>query len=120
MDDEEESTVFSHKNWGIMPQNGEIYPSGFKDFTVTFEPNEARNYEDEFWLQCSGRQHAIPINLVGTAIGPKALFSWDILNVGAIYIGALYQYRISLHNIGDIDGVFQFYCRNQPVKSNAV
>lgn len=93
-------------NWKVEPEDGEIYPNGFIEFVVTFLPRESKQYHDILNIDCRGRQEVIPLQLQGTGIGPKAMFSFDTLDIGEIFLSAVHKYTVSLHNIGDIAGVF--------------
>lgn len=40
-------------------------------------------------------------------LGPLAVFSYDVLDVGDTYAGILHQYEVELQNRGKIDVEFQ-------------
>ena len=103
---------FSHENWDVFPCKGEIFPNGFKKFVVTFSPKESKTYSQTALIHCQGRESPIPIKWHGCGIGPKAAFSFDILDVGKVFIHAIHEYTVQLHNIGDIAGVFAMRCNN--------
>ena len=107
-------------NWKIEPNQGEIYPSGFIEFVVTFLPKESKIYKDILQINCSGREDLIPIELEGQGIGPKAMFSFDTLDIGEIFLSAVHKYQVSLHNIGDIAGVYNIKIDQNIVKEHKV
>ena len=107
-------------NWKCEPNQGEIYPNGFIEFLVTFLPKESKIYRDVLQIDCRGREDLIPIQLEGQGIGPKAMFSFDTLDIGEIFLSAVHKYTVSLHNIGDIAGVYDIKIDQKIVKQHQV
>ena len=98
--------LYESKNWNITPMEGEVFPGGFKHFVINFEPSEAIKYNDIAWMNITGIENRMKLEFQGYGIGPKAIFSFDSLDVGKAYADAVYEYTVSLQNIGDIAGVF--------------
>ena len=112
--------LFRHKNWNIWPIQGELFPHASKEFTITFLPVEAMTHSCITLFECNGQNNCIPLQLVGEGIGPKALLSVDILDAGVIFVGAIHHYNVSLHNVGEIPGVFNLTCDDTVAQNHKV
>ena len=48
------------------------------------------------------------------------MFSFDTLDIGEIFLSAVHKYQVSLHNIGDIAGVYNIKIDQNIVKQHQV
>ena len=98
---------YNNSNFEFDPPSGEIWPSGFVDFVAYFKPQDAMAYSTTAYLEVVGRSSRLPIFIRGQGIGPKAAFTYDTLDIGEVYVNALYRYSVTLQNIGEIDSVYE-------------
>ncbi len=68
------------------------------EITVIFEPDHAREYKATAYCDVGGRASRLPIQLCGTGLGPKAVFSYDLLDVGEAFINTPHKYEVELLN----------------------
>ena len=68
------------------------------EITFTFEPDHAREYKATAYCDVGGRASRLPIQLCGTGLGPKAVFSYDLLDVGEAFINTPHKYEVELLN----------------------
>lgn len=54
-----------------------------------------------------GRQERLPIKIKGKGLGPAAVFSYDVLDVGHTYANTPHLYEVELQNRGKIDVEFK-------------
>lgn len=43
----------------------------------------------------------------GSGVGPTAVFTYDSLDLGSNYLGALHRYEVELHNRGQVDAAYE-------------
>ncbi|KAJ3416712.1 hypothetical protein HDV05_000542 [Chytridiales sp. JEL 0842] len=55
------------------------------------------------YCEVSGRQNRLPLLLKGEGIGPKARFSYDLLDISEVFINTNHQYEVIIENRGEID-----------------
>lgn len=69
---------------------------------VKFAPLVARTFVETCFIAVEGQANRLPVKLSGVGLGPRAMFSYDLLDVGDVYIRTLYRYSVLLENRGDI------------------
>lgn len=104
---EEESMSYIHENFVVEPLMGEIYPNGSMEVSVTFTPHAAEEYLSTAFCEVAGSMNRLPLQLFGKGAGPQAVFSYDTLDIGEVYIKAVHHYEIVLQNVGDIEAHYQ-------------
>ncbi len=102
-----ESYLFTHPNFRIDPIEGDIWPGGSLDIQVLFKPNEARKYEQTAWLDVVGREQRLPLILTGEGEGAKLESSFQILDIGCVYVGSTHLYEVVLANKGFIEARYK-------------
>lgn len=70
--------------------------------TVKFSPSVARTFAETCYVELEGLAVRQAVILRGVGLGPHAVFSYDLLDVGNIYVRTLYRYTVILENRGDI------------------
>jgi len=98
--------TFADPIFEIEPQVGEIYPHGTMEITVSFKPTHAQHYSVTTYCEVTGRVDRIPVTLSSFGVGPKAVFSFETLDIGDVFIHAVHHYSVSLRNVGDIVAKF--------------
>jgi hydrocephalus-inducing protein len=63
-----------------------------------FRPGYAREYCAVAWCDVEGRSERLPCNLTGKGLGPRAVFSYDVLDVADVYINTPHTYELELLN----------------------
>nr|XP_023682867.1 hydrocephalus-inducing protein-like isoform X2 [Paramormyrops kingsleyae] len=102
----EERLVFSGDHIIISPTEGDIWPNSTAEFTVTFKPQEVKIYQQTVYCDVTGRESRLPLRIRGEGIGPSLEFSFDLLDVGNIFIHSKHSYEVLLSNKGYIDAPF--------------
>ncbi|GBG78217.1 hypothetical protein CBR_g26250 [Chara braunii] len=59
------------------------------------------------YCDISGRAERLPLLLKGQGVGPQVLFTYDVLDVGKLFISSLHVYEVDLLNRGEIEARFQ-------------
>eukprot|EP00892_Ulva_mutabilis_P006441 jgi/Ulvmu1/4169/UM019_0148.1 len=84
------------------PQSGLVLPFSNIEVTVKYSPLVARQVVETCFVEVEGQALRQPVILTGTGLGPCAIFSYDVLDVGNIYVRTLYRYSVLMENRGDI------------------
>lgn len=98
---------FNDENFVIHPLEGFIPPGSEVEITVEFRPTFAREYEKMAFVEVQGRRDRIPIVIKAKGLGPEAVFSYDMLDVGDTFVNTMHQYEVELQNRGKIDAQFR-------------
>lgn len=99
---------FSDPAFTVFPISGDIPGYSEVEIVVTFRPNDSGVVERTLYCDVQGRADRLPLHLKGFGIGPKAIFSYDVLDVGEVYSHTPYKYEVNLSNRGDIPAPFRF------------
>ena len=91
------------ENFKVDPVEGELWPGGEVEVVVTFLPSIASEYRSEIFLDITGQEQRAVLDVRGIGIGPKAMLSYDVLDIGDVFLGSRHQYKLSLQNQGDIE-----------------
>jgi len=95
---EADQHLFSDSSFQLSPAQGSIWPGMEAEITVIFQPNHAKEYKATAYCEVGGRASRLPIQLCGTGLGPKAVFSYDMLDVGEAFINTPHKYEVELLN----------------------
>ncbi|KAL0040642.1 hypothetical protein WJX79_000331 [Trebouxia sp. C0005] len=109
--------LFSDTSFQVSPAQGSIWPGMEAEITVTFEPDHAREYKATAYCDVGGRSSRLPIQFCGTGLGPKAVFSYDLLDVGEAFINTPHKYEVELLNRGQIPAQFKLLPFDSPYAS---
>lgn len=85
--------------------------------TVTFSPLVAQTFAETCFVELEGQALRQPVTLTGVGLGPRAMLSYDVLDVGNIYVRTLYRYSVLFDNRGDIPVPFLITAGNGPFSS---
>ena len=86
----------------ITPISGKIYPHTDCEVTISFTPDSAAKFTSLAYLEVSGCQDRLSLHMNGMGIGPQVGLSFEILNLGDVYINNIETFEITLINKGDI------------------
>lgn len=65
------------------------------ELTVTFSPIEAHAYDTTCYVQVTGREQRLPLQIHGMGVGPQARFSYAELDIGQVFMNAVHHYKVS-------------------------
>jgi len=99
---EEDNMLFADEVFEILPLTGEIWANSEIEVTVKFRANTAADFSCQAFLEVVGREQRLGLILHGQGIGPKASLSYDVLDIGDLFVNSLHKYEITLMNKGDI------------------
>ena len=91
---------FQNPDFTVSPLRGEVAPGGEFEVTVRFHPTDSGEHVATCFVDVEGREERLPMVLRGQAVGPLAVFAYDALEIGDIFVGAVHQYEVELHNRG--------------------
>ena len=69
-------------------------------------PGDAGETFATCFVDVEGREDRLPLAFRGQAVGPLAVFNYDALEVGDVFVGAVHQYEVELVNRGEIECAF--------------
>eukprot|EP00501_MAST-03F_sp_TOSAG23-6_P000263 GSMAST32.ASY1.ANO1.269.1 assembled CDS len=110
--------LFANDNFSIEPMTSEIWANSDLEVTINFLPSNAASYQTVAFLDITGRDNRLPVKLCGVGIGPKAAFSFDVLDVGDIFLGSVHNYQLELINRGDIAASWSLQVPDSPFDQN--
>ncbi|KAJ3022533.1 hypothetical protein HKX48_005950 [Thoreauomyces humboldtii] len=99
---EQDPLLFDDSVFRIEPAQGTIWPSSSIEVSVFFEPTAAGVQSQTVYCDVAGRDLRLPLQLKGEGNGPKARFSYELLDIEEIFIDTLHTYEVVLENRGDI------------------
>ncbi len=105
---EVDSMLFVDDIFDVSPTEGQVWANSELEVTVSFRPDTAAQYSCFAYLDISGREDRLPLNMAGQGIGPHATLSFDVLDVGDVFINDEQKYQISIINKGDISAQWHF------------
>ncbi|KAH8070819.1 hypothetical protein JL721_4732 [Aureococcus anophagefferens] len=106
---ENDDMVFADENFEIKPLSGEVRALSEIEVSVTFRPDTAADYACTAYLDVMGREERLPIWLTGLGIGPKGALSYDVLDMGDVFISSPYEYSLGITNKGDIPAEWKLF-----------
>ena len=92
----------------ITPVEGTVWAKSEIEITVSFRPDTAAAYSCLSFLDISGREDRLPLQLSGLGIGPHAALSFDIFDMSDVFINSHRVYEVVLTNKGDIPAEWSF------------
>jgi len=105
---EVDNMLFVDDIFDINPVEGTVWANSELEITVSFRPDTAAQYSCYSYLDVSGRETRLPLNMAGQGIGPHATLSFDVLDVGDVFINDEQNYQVSIINKGDISAQWHF------------
>lgn len=105
---EMDTMLFVDDIFDISALEGEVWPNSETEVTVVFRPDTAAMYNCLAFLEVSGRQERLPLQLSGQGIGPHAALSFDVLDIGDVFVNDVNDYELTIKNKGDIPAQWTF------------
>ena len=111
---QEDSLLFADENFSIEPLQGEVWANSELEFTITFSPEQAADYACVAFLSTTGREQCLPLKIQATGIGPQASFTYDVLDIGDVFVSSLHTYELVMENSGEIDAEYDLQPSDTP------
>jgi hypothetical protein len=105
---EADKMLFVDDIFDISPIEGEVWAHSEMEITVCFRPDTASMYNCLAFLDVSGRHDRLPLQLIGQGIGPHAALSFEVLDIGDVFVNDVNYYDLSIKNKGDIPAQWTF------------
>lgn len=98
--------LFHRDSFQIEPTEGSVWPNSFLDIAVLFTPQSAGAHAATAFCVIGGRETRLPLqlsvgdslnvlkSLKGDAIGPKARFGFDLLDIEEVFIKTHHRYEV--------------------------
>ncbi|KAI9095517.1 hypothetical protein DFS34DRAFT_651319 [Phlyctochytrium arcticum] len=102
-----EEFLFQSSVFQIDPVEGVVWPNSSVEFTVLFAPLKPGAQSEMLYCDVAGRDIRLPLQLKGEGIGPKARFSYDMLDLEDIFVDTVHTYELTVENRGDIGAHFK-------------
>eukprot|EP00798_Chlamydomonas_sp_ICE-L_P006741 gene6741-3411_t len=107
--------LFGDKNFSVHPAEGTVWPRSEMELVVQFNPDHAREYTVHAFMDVQGRQDRLPLQINAKGLGPSAVFSYDVLDMGDAFANTLHQYEVELQNRGKIDVEYRLIPSSTPM-----
>ncbi|NXA13716.1 HYDIN protein, partial [Sapayoa aenigma] len=104
---EADPMMFPNDVFIIEPLEGEVGPNCSTEINVFFNPQEAQVYEKVAYCDIAGREYRLPLRLTAEGLGPCLRLSFEELDIGKVFAGAVNTYEAILANKGAIDAPFK-------------
>ncbi|CAM9537178.1 unnamed protein product [Discosporangium mesarthrocarpum] len=91
----QDSMLFADEIFEIRPLTGDIWAKSEIEVTIFFRPDTAAAYCSCAFLDCVGREERLPLWLGGSGIGPKVVLSFDVLDMGDVFISSRHRYEVT-------------------------
>jgi hydrocephalus-inducing protein len=98
----EDAMLFADDSFELRPLSGEVWANSSVQVTAVFKPNTAADYACCAYLEVVGREHRAPLWLGAKGIGPRIALSYDVLDLGDLFVGSSHKYELTIINRGDI------------------
>ena len=105
---EADKMLFVDDIFDISPMEGEVWAHSEMEITVCFRPDTAAQFNCLAFLDVSGRHDRLALQLSGQGIGPHAALSFEVLDIGDVFVNDENFYELSIKNKGDIPAQWTF------------
>jgi hypothetical protein len=105
---EADKMLFVDDIFDISPMEGEVWAHSEMEITVCFRPDTAAQFNCLAFLDVSGRHDRLALTLSGHGIGPNAALSFEVLDIGDVFVNDENFYELSIKNKGDIPAQWTF------------
>jgi hypothetical protein len=98
---------FKNNSFSLSPAEGEVWPNAETEITVTFTPSTSTEMSCVAFCDITGKEHRLPLQLQGTGIGPRIVLSYNVIDIGEVFINSVSEYDVDLINQGDISAAYE-------------
>ena len=60
------------------------------------------------------KEQCLPLKIQATGIGPQASFTYDVLDIGDVFVNSLHTYELVMENSGEIDAEYDLQPSDTP------
>jgi hydrocephalus-inducing protein len=99
--------AFANDSFSVSPIQGEVWPNAETEITVTFTPSMSTEMSCVAFCDIIGKEHRLPLQLQGTGIGPRIVLSYNVIDIGEVFINSVSEYDVDLINQGDISASYE-------------
>eukprot|EP01135_Chromosphaera_perkinsii_P007876 Nk52_evm68s1020 gene=Nk52_evmTU68s1020 len=99
---EQKKMLYEEGAFAVSPVESTVWPYSEANFTFSFYPPTADSFCETLYCEISGRESRLPLTIKSKGIGPKARFSYDVFDIGDVFLNSTHIYEAVLENIGDI------------------
>ena len=101
--DVEYDDSFRNDSFAISPMSGQVWPNAEVECVVTFSPSTATEMACVAFCDVAGKQNRFPLHLQGAGIGPRIVLSYNVMDIGEVFINSVSEYDVELQNNGEIE-----------------
>lgn len=98
---------FRNESFSLSPAFGHVWPNSEVEITATFTPSTATEIACVAFCDIAGKQNRFPVHLQGTGIGAKIVLSYNVIDIGEVFINSVSEYDVELDNQGEIIAFYQ-------------
>jgi hydrocephalus-inducing protein len=99
--------LFCSSTFAVFPAEGTVWPHSETEVIVQFQPDHAKAFDESAWVELQGREERQLLRLSGRGLGAQAIFSYDSLDVGEVFVNTRHVYEVELMNRGKVDAEFR-------------
>lgn len=89
--------------FSILSGDGIAWPGSKSQVCVLFQPHVMGSQSATIHCKIEGREYPRVLRVTGTAIGPKALFSYDMLDLQSVFINTKHQAEVNNRQLAFIN-----------------
>jgi hydrocephalus-inducing protein len=98
---------FRNESFQLTPSQGQVWPNSEVEITATFTPSTATEIACVAYCDVAGKANRFPVHLQGTGIGAKIVLSYNVIDIGEVFINSVSEYEVELENQGEIDAYYE-------------
>ena len=98
---------FANDSFSVSPAEGQVWPNAETEITVTFTPSTSTEMSCVAFCDIVGKENRLPLQLQGTGIGPRIVLSYNVIDIGEVFINSVSEYDVDLINQGDISAAYE-------------
>jgi hydrocephalus-inducing protein len=98
---------FQNEAFAISPMRGQVWANAEVECVVTFTPTTASEMACVAFCDVAGKQRRFPLHLQGAGIGPRISLSYNVMDIGEVFINSVSEYDVQLLNQGDIEAEYK-------------
>ncbi|EKX37002.1 hypothetical protein GUITHDRAFT_78541 [Guillardia theta CCMP2712] len=99
--------LFEDDSFAIEPLHGKVWANSELECTVTFTPSSATEVSSVAFCDIAGKENRLQIQFQGRGIGPKVSLSYNVMDIGEVFINSVSEYDLQLVNQGEIEAYFE-------------
>lgn len=85
---------FDDEFFRVEPKAGILWPGSTVDINIFYRPTRVGEHSTVAYCEVEGRESRLPLQLKGSAVGPKVKFSYTAFRIGEIFINTSHKYEV--------------------------